>query len=379
MPALDGLRGLAVLMVMLHHSTRPTGDPNVDRVVTFWAGVLPTGVDLFFVLSGFLITGILYDSKEKKGYFRNFYVRRVLRIFPVYYAFLLLFLVVLPHLTFFDDRVDRIQVPGNELWYWLYLSNISIVVHGWQHLFTDVSWSLSIEEQFYALWPMVVLRLSRRRLMQVCVTIMVAAAACRAGFLELGNLDAAMLLIPAHADGLAVGAFIALATRAEDGGTKLLRWAPAAAAGSGITLLVMAFRHGGFAIDNYQSMALLAPCLFALLYGGLLVYGLGVSPRARIWLLGHPLLTTLGKYSYAMYLFQVPVQRLIESRIGGLARLPAPPGSSLAGTVVFSSLVDQILFHVTSAAATLVVAWLIWQLYERHFLRLKRFFAYGGH
>jgi peptidoglycan/LPS O-acetylase OafA/YrhL len=375
-PALDGLRGLAVLMVMLHHSTRSIGDPSLDQVIAFWAGALPTGVDLFFVLSGFLITGILYDAKQSKRYFRNFYVRRILRIFPVYYAFLLFFFIILPPLTFFEDRIDGSPAPGNELWYWLYLSNVSIVVHGWQHLFADVSWSLSIEEQFYALWPFVVFRLSRRRLMLVCVAIMAAAIACRAALLEVGNLDAATLLIVSHPDGLAVGAFVALANRAEHGGNDLLRWAPAVGIVSGVSLLVMAIRHDGFSIVNYHSMALLSPTLFAVLYGGILVHALQSSPRmTSVGVLEHPLLTTLGKYSYAMYLFQIPVQRLIESRLVGLPRLPAVPGSSLAGTVVFPSLLDQLLFHMTCVAVTLCVAWLIWQLYERHFLRLKKFYA----
>src|SRR5215216_5117511 len=97
-PALDGIRGIAILMVMLCHFTN-RGLPNtiVGKIVrrSFEAGW--SGVDLFFVLSGFLITGILFDSKPQAHYFRNFYVRRTLRIFPLYYGFLIALFWILPH------------------------------------------------------------------------------------------------------------------------------------------------------------------------------------------------------------------------------------------------------------------------------------------
>src|SRR5262245_17163539 len=129
LPALDGLRGVAVLLVIFAHSACSATDTTVDRV---YRGVISagwTGVDLFFVLSGFLITGILYDAKGTRGYFRNFYSRRALRIFPLYYAFLLVYVFLLPCLPF-----TRVNVPkeyNNFLGYWMfYLTNFAEVFVG---------------------------------------------------------------------------------------------------------------------------------------------------------------------------------------------------------------------------------------------------------
>src|SRR5437870_557283 len=162
--ALDGLRGIAILMVMLYHQTVMVGSTGIDRFVGFWTLSGWIGVDLFFVLSGFLITGILSDSKGATGYFRNFYARRVLRIFPLYYGVVAFSLLILPYIPHWKlENLARIK--GDELWYWTYLSNFSIAAHAaFRHGILDVSWSLSIEEQFYLMWPLLVLLLSRRSL-----------------------------------------------------------------------------------------------------------------------------------------------------------------------------------------------------------------------
>src|SRR5947209_10880356 len=132
-PELDGIRGIAILMVLMVHFGSAPGLPSaVGAVVEFgWAGV-----DLFFVLSGFLITGILLSTRQHEGYFSTFYRNRTLRIFPIYYAFLLVALVLAPE--------------WKQVAYWLYLGHFMNAsdqpIKYMRHF-----WSLAIEEQFYLL------------------------------------------------------------------------------------------------------------------------------------------------------------------------------------------------------------------------------------
>jgi len=154
-PALNGLRAVAILMVFVNHY----GALAIGRTIPlmFWPGV-----DLFFVLSGFLITGILYDSRESERYFRDFYTRRALRIFPLYYGFFVLVRILKPllHLVYSPLFWSN----------WLYVSNL---VRPWWGNPTEIFWpqvtptpvvlgalwSLCVEEQFYLVWPLLVLLL----------------------------------------------------------------------------------------------------------------------------------------------------------------------------------------------------------------------------
>jgi len=133
LPVLDGIRGLAIIMVLFHHSTDMAVVTTADKAATLflhWGGF---GVDLFFVLSGFLITGILADTRGHKGYFKSFYARRILRIFPLYYAICLFSFVILPNLgpmlanlpgvsqgvaDTVDSKLDRFGTVGGDQWYY---------------------------------------------------------------------------------------------------------------------------------------------------------------------------------------------------------------------------------------------------------------------
>ena len=174
--SLNGLRGLAVLMVFFHHFAKFWHNTLFDRVG--WSGV-----DLFFVLSGFLITGILYDSLGDQHYFRNFYIRRALRIFPVFYGFFLVLFLLTP--------VFHLRYPWTLLSFFFYFGNlvvpfadlahknptiIGIIYQGHFAALANIGhlWSLCVEEQFYLLWPAVVWCIrDRRRLMGVCVIMSV--------------------------------------------------------------------------------------------------------------------------------------------------------------------------------------------------------------
>jgi peptidoglycan/LPS O-acetylase OafA/YrhL len=183
--ALEGVRGLAILMVLLVHLT-PEGRSHtvVGAVMKAVAGVGVAGVDLFFVLSGFLITGILLEAKGKGGYLRTFYARRALRIFPLYYLVLVLCLVVAPRVMRMDSPEYR-ALFAKQGWLWFYVGNIKTAMGtevcpfsaGWLQF--DHFWSLAIEEQFYLVWPVLVLLLSRRGMMGVCWGLMAGALGLR--------------------------------------------------------------------------------------------------------------------------------------------------------------------------------------------------------
>ena len=202
-------------LVMISHFTmgvRPVA--SVDRWVldTGLSGWI--GVDLFFVLSGFLITSILLDTKAQPHFFRNFYVRRTLRIFPLYYAILVATLVLPPLLWSgaADSKLFSV-IAARAPWFWTYTANIDIALHDWEIAgVLGHFWSLAVEEQFYLLWPALVWFCPLNRLRHVCVGLIVVAVVTRTALWSADMSLAGFTLMPARADALAIGAWVA-ATR----------------------------------------------------------------------------------------------------------------------------------------------------------------------
>jgi peptidoglycan/LPS O-acetylase OafA/YrhL len=175
-PALDGLRGIAILLVIPHNA-----DIFSQSAPWLWPIALVAhagwiGVQLFFVLSGFLITRNLLDTRRDANYLRSFYVRRALRIFPLYFLTLFVGLVVLPHVVQFSP--GALASHHNQVWLWTFLSNwaqpYGLEVSGFSHF-----WSLAVEEQFYLVWPFVVLFAAGTRLFWVSVVVALAAFVSR--------------------------------------------------------------------------------------------------------------------------------------------------------------------------------------------------------
>jgi peptidoglycan/LPS O-acetylase OafA/YrhL len=177
LPALDGVRGLAILLVLLYHFVAQTTATNRLEAAVNWAlGYGFLGVDLFFVLSGFLITGILYDSRADPGYFRTFYMRRVLRIFPLYYAVLAVVFFgvsLLPALR--GSEIAGLR--EHQAWAWLYGINVYLSIQGgWVLSYIEHFWSLAVEEHFYFIWPLVVWLLGARPRLLMGTALGLAAA-----------------------------------------------------------------------------------------------------------------------------------------------------------------------------------------------------------
>jgi peptidoglycan/LPS O-acetylase OafA/YrhL len=372
LPELDGVRGVAVLTVMIFHQTVLTPITRFDFEYIRIAQYLAGGVDLFFVLSGFLITGILYDSRGGGNYYRNFYARRALRIIPLYYALLFAALVVVPlipnpKLAKWGPVIGLAQVP-----YWLFLSNWSIALSGRgpRHGMIDLSWTLSIEEQFYLTWPFVVRWLSRRRLMGVCLGLAGVSLAYRATVVVAGRPPLyAGMLTPGRMDGLALGGWVALAARGPEGLAPLVRparWVAVAAAAVAVVQILVPRVNG----PHGELVLTVLPSVLAVSFAAALVVAAG-GPRGS-WLrslLRSRFLTTFGVFSYALYLFHYPIQAVLRDTVFRPVFFPTLFGSPMPG---------QLLFYVVATVPALAAAWVSWHLYEEPWLRLKRFFPATG-
>jgi peptidoglycan/LPS O-acetylase OafA/YrhL len=372
LPGLDGVRGIAILLVMLFHFVEMKPSCGIDDFFYSVTRYGWSGVDLFFVLSGFLITGILIDAKGTENYFRNFYARRALRILPLYYAFVAGLLLLYPRIGGQQVASEALVLQQNQWWYWTHLVNWLVARAGDFKAATPLDtggfWSLSIEEQFYLVWPVVILLVSPRHLLRLCVSLVVAAALIRFAMVARGaSFQAIFTVTFARMDGIAMGATIAVIARSSIGLNGVRRLAPvvAAVAIGGVVAIEVVERTTSYRLGSTFALAIRCT-LFVWLWGALVV---GVLTAVQGGLLQYLTYTTVlrsfGKYSYALYLFHMHMNRL-------LAKLGFDPidGVTIGGSV----LPWQILYVVVATVVSLLIAYLSWHLYEKHFLRLKAFF-----
>jgi peptidoglycan/LPS O-acetylase OafA/YrhL len=356
-PALDGIRGVAIFWVVLHNAT---GFPTAPS--TRWLHVLPLfssrgwiGVQLFFALSGFLITAGLLGSQHSPHYFRNFYAKRALRILPLYYSVLLLLLVILPQFTALTySREQQVSL-------WLFIGNwTQAFPHGFQHF-----WSLAVEEQFYLFWPLVVWRLAPLRLLRTCIWISLGAlllrcilaahgadswtlysnTACRMDALALGGAGACIQRIPALRG-------LVLKRQSEVAAALLLVFL------AGVPLTHM-YDNGTLAGETLGYSLLALSCAAFVTWVAMLEgrAGFGVG-----WLLNTPPVRSCGRYSYAIYIFHNLLHTLVgepwlTSRFGELPPLP----------IAF-------IYALAVFGVSYVAAFCSYHALEKHFLKLKRFF-----
>ena len=368
-PLLDGLRGYAVLLVLVYHFAAPfrqsadTAAAFVYRIISFgW-----TGVDLFFVLSGFLITGILFDAKGSAGYFRTFYMRRALRILPLYYGALAA-IFFLPRMVD-SPTAERFATPASDqIWYWLYLQNFHIMP-GDVAQFTGHLWSLAIEEQFYLVWPVVIFALSRRTALLACGALAVFALGLRVWLvLVVGNHGVTVFsATQTRIGGLVIGAAVALLARGERGLEIPRRLAFATVAITSALLAVVFIQSGYFATASrlQSSFGLSA---VAMLYGAVLVLSIERPPRFLAAALGSRSMAFFGRYGYGLYVLHVPVLIVLGSSGVTAERLVRLTGNPVVALVAYVAVL---------LAATTACAWLSWHFYEKHFMALKSRFDYG--
>ena len=381
LPALDALRGLAIVLVLASHfPAQPAIAGPLSRAVRGAMLLGWTGVDLFFVLSGFLITGILLDGladHEATGTDRGallvrFYGRRALRILPLYYLTLATLLLVALALR----ATGAASAAGESLlrdqwWYWLHGSNLAAAraPHWASTSWVQHFWSLAVEEQFYLVWPLVLLALPRRWLAPLVGFVMVGALLVRMPLAGAQQEVAAYALTPARADALALGALLALAWRTPAWHLPARRVALLAAPAMALGIAFIVSDHGPRA--HSIQMATFGHSCWALLHASLLWLAVcpvpddDASPGARVaraWrvrLVRARWLRALARYSYGLYVVHIPVRALLEWANLTSADLIANHGFWIGGTMGLT----------IGIGASLAVAVPVWHLFESPILR----------
>jgi peptidoglycan/LPS O-acetylase OafA/YrhL len=356
-PALDGLRGLAILLVTLFRFSQQFKaiDGPLDDAATRLVTQGYRGVDLFFVLSGFLITGILYDTKQAPHYFRDFYVRRSLRIFPLYYAVLLVLLAATLLAPQAIANSPFAKSADNAPWLWLYGANIvQSLQNSWMLGPLNHFWSLAVEEHFYLVWPLAIYYLSRRQAMVLCVGLAGIALTLRAALAAQGQNVAAEVLTFCRMDALCMGAFLSLYLRGPVSPSKATWSIAVSTAVSAIFLLTMY----GLSRRFLTIADTLVPVFCA---GAIYCAVAGTKTSPVRWLMESTLLRMLGRYSYGMYVYQSILIPLVPLSLTASAFAAASP-SLLAAKIVYIGVM---------AVTTLLLAMLSFHCFEQPFLSLK--------
>ena len=359
-PELDGLRAVAIMLVVIFHCRTVThigppdvALPGVHHPYLKIAEVGWVGVDLFFVLSGFLITGILIDTASDRLYFRSFYIRRILRIFPLYYAALAAYAI-----GYHVLGIQRL-VPasaGAEVAHWFYVQNwLPLLGVEWTRPLAHF-WSLGVEEQFYLVWPALVLAAARRgKVDRLCLWTIVFALVMRVLFWWAGVAEAGNFATITKMDTLAIGGYLACLHRkpgAWPSRSTLLGVFFASAA----AILTVAIWGGSFFRPTNSHIFLFGLFPVALLFGTTL--GLTLSAGdSSLWtrfLRTGPMLA-IGKISYGIYIVHWPLVLLLQPvwpRLGGFWT-------------------QQASFLVAITLGSFALAALSYYLFERRFLDLK--------
>lgn len=345
---LDGVRAIAALMVMLFHFFREIEpDTKMVQILSTVSVFGQTGVTLFFVLSGFLITRILLQTKETEGYFKNFYVRRTLRIFPLYYLFLVLWYFVVPLVS--ETEPASLE---EQMYYFTYLQDFARTFD-WNVVGPHHFWSLAVEEHFYLFWPLVVYFVSRKNLIRIIVGIILFAALLRA--FMLGDGYSVFIFTFTRFDTLAIGALLAIlelkdSFRRENSRKFLMLLC-------GLSLLTL-FIWVYFAGEGNDYIQNLRYVLLSFTYSAAIGFVLSLKDGHLInRVLRARFLLYTGKISYGLYVYH-PLVYLICTKY-------------IKTDYIASDFIVRFILSY-------IIAGLSYRFFESAFLRLKKYFEYSG-
>jgi len=372
--SLNGVRGIAILMVLIVHLAADNALPVTGSFFhalnnAMWLGW--SGVDLFFVLSGFLITGILIDTRPAVNFFRSFYSRRALRIFPLYYL-LVLFAILfgtlaLPHLQRFLVLSQMHTSVAGWASYVFYYQNWWIPLKEPNGGFPlGHFWSLGVEEEFYLCWPLCVYFLRDRTLSWLCAAVSLGVLALRCYLVRRigGTADIILMSTATRADSLLMGALVAITVRHDTMLRRARRVTPFIAAASLLGIAAILFFAREFRVRTTwtQSIGLTFYALFYAVVVLCVFMQDGTGSRLdrflrRRWL------QFMGKYSYGIYVYHA----IIFFAVTVMLRQKSWYGVSVVRGVTVDAFVVSL---------SIAVAYMSFQFYERRFLRIKdRFIA----
>ncbi|HMH33945.1 MAG TPA: acyltransferase, partial [Puia sp.] len=351
-PALDGLRGLAILLVLSFHYSGSTGKFNLG-----WSGV-----DLFFVLSGFLITGKLVDSANGRGYFSHFYRNRILRIFPLYYLILILFFTA----VFFLAKNEHGQVlsPYREHWlsYFIFTENWTFISFG-QDKYLAHFWSIAMEEQFYIFWPFLIYFFTNKKGLLSTLLVAIPCIVLLRIFLlsqnpsRSGSPDIFFNSF-CRMDSFIMGALVSISIRT--GQMILMKWVRLISLISLLLVVLGILVYNAKAVNPFFST--IGITLLAVFYACLLYMAIQPGTGLFIQFLIIPFLRFCGKISYGLYIFHWPILLILGTKLNNWGALQMP------GHLFLVHLLSILICLLT----TFMISAVSFYYFESYFLRLKK-------
>lgn len=361
-PAIDGLRGIAVLLVLWSHAAyfayemNSVGMSGAAFLYYKFSQLGISGVDLFFVLSGFLITGILIDTRNDKHNFKSFYIRRALRIFPLYYAVSFVFIIIV--LCFSELNIGKIVA------HLFYLQNF--FGHNFDNFMVlNHTWSLAVEEQFYIFWPFVFLAVYKRSFkfaIALCVCLILFSWVGRFLISNQGYEKVAYTYTLFRLDTLCLGALLSIiSVKYKD---YLMKRQYLFVCGSifSVGVLYLLFLFCDYGGETFSLLITVGFSVISLFYVCLLgsVFYIKEGSGSSLPVIGSKPMRFIGRISYGLYLFHVPVMLLVGMF---LVRFH------------YSYWVNHLLLLIGGGLLSLVAASLSYNYFENRFLHLKKKYA----
>ncbi|NTV05210.1 MAG: acyltransferase [Chlorobiaceae bacterium] len=361
---LDGVRGLAILMVIFSHFDYGPLLHNKNMLLELFLSKLEmigdTGVDLFFLLSGYLITTILLESKAKpvNEYLKNFYARRFLRIFPLYYLVLFFLFILLPFFIKYDQPAK--QILENQLFVWLYLSNLPGIVINWDSsslFWLGHFWSLAVEEQFYLIWPLIVYFSDNKSLKFISTFLILLSVFSITIYSFNSDLNFFEWRTVSRGGGLCVGSLIAIFSYEKNdfksiNGNQFLFI---------VSLLIYVVVLCSPRLSFFHAHIHYAAWFF---YAVCFVFLINLKSGLLYKILTSKILVFLGVISYGLYVYHEVLRPRVYFYIKSVF------ASYSTGFVFF----DLFIYSILVLVFYVIIAALSYYFYEKFFLKMKKYF-----